>query len=100
MMMVLKIPGNDDTDDDDDDVDDDDDNNDDDDDDDDEDDDYNADDDDYYEEFKGMCDAINRHYTDLKLAHLTGKAKDLQDQAVRDTKFYNILTKMLCEIEG
>ncbi|RUS76824.1 hypothetical protein EGW08_015410, partial [Elysia chlorotica] len=51
-------------------------------------------------EFKGMCDAINRHYTDLKLAHLTGKAKDLQDQAVRDTKFYNILTKMLCEIEG
>ncbi|GFN84971.1 structure-specific endonuclease subunit slx4 [Plakobranchus ocellatus] len=51
-------------------------------------------------EFKGMCDAIKRHYQDLKLAHLTGKAKDLQENAVRDTKFYNILTKMLCEIEG
>ncbi|XP_070198029.1 uncharacterized protein [Littorina saxatilis] len=50
-------------------------------------------------EFKDMLFAVERHHNDLKLAHLTGKAKDLVDQAQRDTKFYNILVKMLCEIK-
>ncbi|XP_035828438.1 uncharacterized protein LOC101855375 [Aplysia californica] len=50
-------------------------------------------------EFKSMFWAMERHHRDLKLAHLTGKAKDLQEQAIRDTKFYNILVKMLCEVK-
>ncbi|XP_059149561.1 uncharacterized protein LOC131936546 [Physella acuta] len=50
-------------------------------------------------EFKNMYGAIEKHHNDLKFAHLTGIAKDLQEQAVRDTKFYNILTKMLCEVK-
>lgn len=29
-------------------------------------------------EFKNMYGAIERHYRDIKLAHLTGKAKDLR----------------------
>ncbi|KAK6976175.1 structure-specific endonuclease subunit slx4 [Biomphalaria glabrata] len=50
-------------------------------------------------EFKYMFGAIQKHHSDLKFAHITGKAKDLLDQAVRDTKFYNILIKMLCEVK-
>ncbi|BFZ24409.1 hypothetical protein BsWGS_27448 [Bradybaena similaris] len=50
--------------------------------------------------FRDMYAAIQRHYSDVKLAHLTGKAKDLQIKAVRDTKFFNILVNMLCEVAG
>uniref|UniRef100_A0A2C9LQC9 Uncharacterized protein n=1 Tax=Biomphalaria glabrata TaxID=6526 RepID=A0A2C9LQC9_BIOGL len=50
-------------------------------------------------EFKYMFGAIQKHHSDLKFAHITGKAKDLLDQAVLDTKFYNILIKMLCEVK-
>ncbi|KAH9488790.1 hypothetical protein Btru_058787, partial [Bulinus truncatus] len=50
-------------------------------------------------EFKYMYGVIQKHHDDLKFAHITGKAKDLLDQAIRDTKFYNILIKMLCEVK-
>jgi len=50
-------------------------------------------------EFKSMFWAMELHHRDIRLAHLTGKAKDLQEQAIRDTKFYNILVKMLCEVK-
>ncbi|XP_076467778.1 uncharacterized protein LOC143298738 isoform X2 [Babylonia areolata] len=50
-------------------------------------------------EYKDMLCAVERHHNDLRLAHLTGKAKDLLEQAQRDTKFYNILVKMLCEVK-
>ncbi|KAL8611905.1 hypothetical protein ACOMHN_061986 [Nucella lapillus] len=50
-------------------------------------------------EYKDMLFAVERHHNDLRLAHLTGKAKDLLEQAQRDTKFYNILVKMLCEVK-
>ncbi|XP_052794192.1 uncharacterized protein LOC128227574 isoform X4 [Mya arenaria] len=49
-------------------------------------------------EFSVMYGAVEKHHRELRLAHLTGKAKDVMEQAARDTKFYNILIKMLCEI--
>ncbi|XP_053398553.1 uncharacterized protein LOC123556357 isoform X5 [Mercenaria mercenaria] len=51
-------------------------------------------------EFSDMYWAVERHHRDLRLAHLTGKAKDLMEQAEKDTKFYNILIKMLCEVKN
>ncbi|XP_041357330.1 uncharacterized protein LOC121374330 isoform X2 [Gigantopelta aegis] len=50
-------------------------------------------------EFKDMFSAMECHYRDFRLSHLTGKTSDLMEQAQRDTKFYNILVKMLCEIK-
>ncbi|XP_052282684.1 uncharacterized protein LOC127879720 isoform X3 [Dreissena polymorpha] len=50
-------------------------------------------------EFSAMYHAVEKHHRELRLAHLTGKAKDVMEQAARDTKFYNILIKMLCEIK-
>ncbi|XP_067661240.1 uncharacterized protein [Haliotis asinina] len=50
-------------------------------------------------EFKDMYGAIERHHHDLKLAHLTGKTKDLMDKAERDTRFYHILVQMLSEVK-
>ncbi|XP_046560039.1 LOW QUALITY PROTEIN: uncharacterized protein LOC124269070 [Haliotis rubra] len=50
-------------------------------------------------EFKAMYGAIERHHHDLKLAHLTGKTKDLMDKAERDTRFYHILVQMLSEVK-
>ncbi|XP_025085428.1 uncharacterized protein LOC112558893 isoform X3 [Pomacea canaliculata] len=51
------------------------------------------------QEYSDMIGAIELHHNSLRLAHLTGKAKDLVDQAQRDTRFYNILVKMLCELK-
>ena len=50
-------------------------------------------------EFKDMYGAIENHHRDLRLAHLTGKAKDLMVQAHQDTRFYHILIKMMCEVK-
>ncbi|XP_069129454.1 uncharacterized protein [Argopecten irradians] len=51
------------------------------------------------QEFKDMYGAIEEHHRDLKLAHLTGKARDLLERATRDTKFYHVLVKMLSEVK-
>ncbi|CAG2257983.1 unnamed protein product [Mytilus edulis] len=50
-------------------------------------------------EFKDMYGAIECHHRDLRLAHLTGKAKDLMVQAEQDTRFFHILIKMMCEVK-
>ncbi|CAC5422784.1 unnamed protein product [Mytilus coruscus] len=50
-------------------------------------------------EFKDMYGAIENHHRDLRLAHLTGKAKDLMVQAQQDTRFFHILIKMMCEVK-
>ncbi|XP_060065291.1 uncharacterized protein LOC132545613 [Ylistrum balloti] len=51
------------------------------------------------QEFKDMYGAIEEHHRDLKLAHLTGKARDLLEKAARDTKFFHVLVKMLSEVK-
>ncbi|XP_061169565.1 uncharacterized protein LOC133178928 [Saccostrea echinata] len=51
------------------------------------------------QEYKDMYLAIEKHHRNLKLAHLTGQAKDLQVQAEQDTKFYQILLKMMNEVK-
>ncbi|ESO89514.1 hypothetical protein LOTGIDRAFT_234326 [Lottia gigantea] len=48
--------------------------------------------------FKSMYHDIEKHQQDVKLAHLTGKPKDLIESTEKDAKFYNILSKMLCEV--
>ncbi|KAL4230907.1 hypothetical protein ACF0H5_011282 [Mactra antiquata] len=50
-------------------------------------------------DFSDMYWAVEKHHRELRLAHLTGKSKDLMEQAEKDTKFYNILIKMLCEVK-
>ncbi|XP_021364043.1 uncharacterized protein LOC110457203 isoform X3 [Mizuhopecten yessoensis] len=51
------------------------------------------------QEFKDMYGAIEEHHRDLKLAHLTGKARDLLEKAARDTKFFHVLVKMMSEVK-
>ncbi|XP_013402255.1 uncharacterized protein LOC106167906 [Lingula anatina] len=49
-------------------------------------------------EFKDMFSMIEHHHRDIRLAHLTGKAKDLIEHDQQDTKFFNILVHMLGEV--
>ncbi|CAH1778109.1 unnamed protein product [Owenia fusiformis] len=51
-----------------------------------------------FADFKSMFGMIEIHHKDIKLAHLTGKSKDLMEQAYEDTQFFFILMKMLGEV--
>ncbi|KAK6172529.1 hypothetical protein SNE40_016164 [Patella caerulea] len=48
--------------------------------------------------FKTLFQVIEKHQQDLKLAHITGKPKDLMENTEKDTKFFQIITNMLCDV--